>query len=1033
MPGSQTYTRGISVEEWWRFGAPPGLVTEDQFCVEGDGAIDPVALAEAVAAASLACPGARLVRRGFTWADSGRAPAVKVVQAGDFDRARLDSALLRTPLTCASTSGSTEVVLVQGAPSTVIFRAHPGVMDGRGVMLWQQQVFRALRGDAVEGATSRLNVDEVKAEVVASLGIDQPSPSAPSKTEWRSVLGELPSGPRRSMWRRRTIDGIHLGVAAKIARLVTAYGDGESDGSVGFPVDLRPYLPGLRTTAGVTGHVTVHVADGDDWNDVTIGLLKALSEHEFLASLGDPTVLAMPLPFMRELSRWMDNLARKTPDVIRERKLADHIATVSYLGAVDLADFCADGFEATSSYCLGAVTYSPELDIVESGGRTEVTVAWRDGPGAAGRAEALLDWIEEGLSPRAARCWDGNLTDQPVPDGAAGTLTGLFAAQAARTPAAVAISSPDGDMTYAELAGRSAAVAAALRARGIGRDDRVGLVAGRSADSIVAVWGILRAGAAYLAIDDSNPDARIAQLLTDAHSTVCLLEPLSAGRDFVPPGCQGISLSSLPHTEPADWRDADCRPDDLASIIYTSGSTGAPKGVEIEHRGLVNFARWATREAGIDSSTRIPLVGSMSFDIIGFSIFLPLLAGGTVLPVREVNAATLREVIEDGGINLLAVTPSHLDLISHAGVRRSTVRVVIAGGELLRRSTALRALATFGPDCRILNHWGPSEASIANAAHEFDPERDTDAGVPFGRPMDNNTIYLLDPQGRFVRPGEPGEAYVGGIQVARGYLGRPDLTRQRFTRLADGTRVYRTGDIVRLLPAGDLTFISRADDQVKIAGHRIEPAEIAQALEEHPHVTQAAVIPRTRPGRHEKELCAYITTDTGSTPDDLKTHLAQRLPGYMIPAVILTVPGIPQTLNGKTDPGQLPDPFAATAAAATPVPGRDEITTAIAAIWARTLQLDPAAIDEQTDFRELGGSSILMLTMIDEVSATMTGAARDRFTASLAQIIREPTLTRISILARQTQTTPSAGTRKDTEETADQQEKEMLEDRLLTR
>jgi amino acid adenylation domain-containing protein len=998
----ERYSRPISPNEWCRPASLPGRVEEVQICVEGEGVIDPSALSAAVATAAEACPGARLVRRGRRWVDSGTAPVVKVTSASGFDRARLDSPLLRNLLTCYNSS--CELVLVQGTPTAVIFRAHPGVMDGMGSLLWQRQVFRALRGEAVEDATSPLNYDMVMGEIAVRLGVDLPPPPPPPIVgpeqpgpPWRSVLGKLPSGPRRALWRRRTIDGTHPDVIAKIARLVTAHGDGAKEGIVEVPVDLRKYLPGLRTTAAVTGKVDLHVREGEDWTDVDASLLTALSEHQFLAYRGDPAQLRMPQPFLREVSRWIDLQARQNKDGFPDR--LRHMVGVSNLGAVDLADFCADGFEATSCYCLGAVVFSVEFDVVECGGRTELTLAWRDGPGVAERAEALLDQVVEELSPRAYRAWDGNRTERPARPA---TLTGLFAEQVRRTPGAVAISDPDGDVSYAELSECAAAVTAALAARGIGRGDRVGLVAGRTPAAIAAIWGILGAGAAYLPIDAGYPDARITGLLTAAAAPACLLEPSAAQRDILPAGCQPIRLDELPSAAPAaPWPTTPADPADLACVIFTSGSTGTPKGVEIEHRALVNYVRWATREAGLSATDKMPLIASISFDMAGCAIYLPLLNGGTVLPVAEVNAATLREVIEDRGATAVALTPSHLDLINHAGVRHSVMRVIMTAGELLRRTTALRARAIFGPQCAILCQWGPTETTIVNTSHRFDPDRDTDPGVPFGRPMDNNTVYLLDSRGRHVPPGEPGEACVGGPQLARGYLGSPELTRQRFTRLADGTRIYHTGDIARLLPAGELSFIARADDQVKIAGHRIEPAEIIQALEEHPQIAQAAVIPRTRPGRHDKELCAYAVTTTDTTPTDLTDHLRARLPGYMIPAHILAVPDIPRTPNGKTDPAQLPDPFAGTVHDAPATTGRDDITTAISGIWARTLHIDAHRIDEHANFRELGGNSILLLSMIDEISRTVAADAHAEFMTELRVMIRKPTVAQFRDLVRQ--------------------------------
>ena len=991
--------RPVSAAEWWALGAPDGLVKEVQVCLEGDGIIDPAALTSAVDVASRACPGTRLIRRGRQWVDSGHAPQVRVVDTAGFGRVRLDSPHLREQLTNEG-APACEVLLVPGAPTTVVFRAHP--MDGRGVMFWQQQVFRALRGEATEEASSMLAYEEARLRIVTDLGIDL-SPTAPEPPpEWRPVLGPLPRGPRRSIWHRRTIDGIHVGVTAKIARLVTAYRDGQTPGGSGrvaVPVDLRQFLPQLRATGGLTGMLKFDILEDDDWTDVDARLLTKLRELKFLAAVMDSAVLTMPMTLVREMQLWWDNQAKADTDFVRVRKLELCQVGVSHLGAVDLTDLSVDGFEATSVYSLGAIGFIPEIDIMESRGRTEVTVAWRDGPGSADRIEALLDRIEEELSPRAHRVWSGNDTERSTPDK---TLTTLFAEQIVRTPDAVAIASADGDTTYAELDRRSAGIAAALRERGIGRGDRVGLVAGRSPAAIAAVWGILRSGAAYLPIDASYPDARITQILAAASAPVCLLEQASTDRSLLPPGCVGVSLDDLPGAAPPGWQHIDGQVGDLACVIYTSGSTGEPKGVEIEHRSLVNYVRWVTREAGIDASTRMPLIASISFDMAGCAIYLPLLNGGTVLPLPEVNAATLREAIETGGANALAITPSHLDLINLASIRHSAMRVVMTAGELLRRSTALRAREIFGPGCRILCQWGPTETTIVNTSHEFDPEADTEAGVPFGRPMDNNTVYLLDSRGRFVPPGEPGEAYVGGVQVARGYLNRRDLTRQRFIRLADGTRVYRTGDIVRLLPSGEFGFVSRADDQVKVAGHRVEPAEIAQVLEDHPDVRQAVVVVRSRPGRQDHELCAYVVTG-GTIPTTLKDFLSARLPRYMVPTAIVSVPEIPRNANGKTDVSQLPDPFSPVpsgpeAGAATA--SRDEVADAVAGIWARTLQLDPRLIDEQTDFRDLGGNSVLMLSMIDEVSRTVAGDVQAEFMAGLGQIIREPTLGRVSDIAR---------------------------------
>ena len=304
-PGPGTYSRPITPSDWWMLSNPGELAMEIQLCVEGHGGIDPAALAGAVATASQACPGARLVRRGRRFVDSGQAPPVRVADAADFDRTRLDSPLLRTPL-ARNGRASCEVVLVQGTPTTVVFRAHHAMMDGHGAMFWQQQVFRALRGEPVAGAHSRLT--EVMEEVAATLGVDlPPAPPPPGLDglEWRYPLGSVPSGPRGSMWRRRVIDGTHPGVVAKIARQATAFGSRRA--LVDVPVDLRQFLPGLQTTVMASGKVRILVQEDDGWDDVQASLLTALREHQYLAHRGNPAVLGVPMPRLRKLRLRIDD------------------------------------------------------------------------------------------------------------------------------------------------------------------------------------------------------------------------------------------------------------------------------------------------------------------------------------------------------------------------------------------------------------------------------------------------------------------------------------------------------------------------------------------------------------------------------------------------------------------------------------------------------------------------------------------------------------------------------------------------------
>ncbi|GAA1899927.1 hypothetical protein GCM10009753_31400 [Streptantibioticus ferralitis] len=869
--------------------------------IEGDGGLRPDELTRAVAVASAANPGSRLVLEDKRWVDSGKAPGVRVLDEEPFNWERLDSPALRTELT---ESGPTcEVLLFPGASTIVVFRAAHAVMDGRGLLMWATDVFRVLRGHDPVGATSRINSEDLIRKICAP---DAPPPVSGIPTmEFASPLGPRPANSPGPLWRRRTVDGTHLGATAKvIAALAASYGPGRFI----VPVDLRRHTPGIRTTAMLAHALYLEVRAGDGWEEVQREMLTGMAERRELATGADPVVMEVPLPMLRVGAEDRDKNAAQNNSYPGR-------AFVSHLGTVDLDELSAIDFRATSVYALGNNNPGspPEIDLVETLGRTEITLTWHDGPGVAARANALLDTIEEALSPREYRQWAGNRTQRVLPS--EHSVVRLFREQVERTPDQIALSGPEGAISYAELSRRADAVAAELRRRGAGPGTVVGLLAGRTVAAIAGLWGVLRVGACYLPLDVRHPDLRLTELLTDAGSAYCLVEHLYAERDCIPDSCQPLPLDDLtaaggPSAEDAD---ADVSPSDLAYIIYTSGSTGRPKGVQIEHRNLVNYVHWATREFGVDDQTRLPLLTSPSFDVSGTSVFLPLLAGGQIILMRDdPHHLSLRHLLTDSGANALNLTPSHLDLIGRLDLAPTGYRSIIVVGEQLRVEVATRAQEMFGPHCRIINEYGPTEATIGCTAHTYKPPTDSTASVvPIGLPADNTTVFLLDAERRFVAPGEVGEMYLGGAQLARGYLGRPDLNRERFPTLADGTRVYRTGDLARLLPTGELEFIGRIDDQVKVRGHRVEPAEVAQILEDHPAVDRAVVVARSRTGPTSKALYAYVLANTAVGERQLADHLAARLPAYMVPAATVVVPELPYTVSGKVDIRALPDPFEA--------------------------------------------------------------------------------------------------------------------------
>ncbi|MEY9964126.1 amino acid adenylation domain-containing protein [Streptacidiphilus sp. MAP12-16] len=1001
--GQQRYSRAVSPMEWAFLGTRPGhsLV---QHVVEGEGTLRADQLAAAVAVASEASPGTRLIREGQRWVDSGTAPVLRVLDGGSSYRELLHSPALRTPLGATGATGGTdatcEVLLVPGEPSTVVFRAFHGVTDGRGLLLWALDVFRVLRGEDPLGAASALNHHELVQQLHLPGGLPPTAPAAP--LEWPSPLGPRSRASNGLLWRRRSVDGSHAAATAKVAAaLAGAYGPGPFFAAV----DLRRHDPDLRSTAMLAHGLRLDVRSGDGWQQVHQQMLTALAEHKELAMPVAPWILRTPLPLMRLANAGIERAAT------RKGRYSSQ-AYISHLGAIDLADLSTDDFQATTTYALGGTSPGgpPEIDLVESGGRTEITLAWHDGPGTGQRADDLLDVVEEALSPREYRQWAGNRTERPLPS--EHSVVRLFREQAERTPHRTALSGPEGDVTYAELSLRADAVAAELRRLGAGPGTVVGLLADRSVAAVAGLWGVLRAGACYLPLDARHPDARIAELLADAGSAFCLVQRPYEQRECVPPGCRSLILDELAASGGSDaesFQDAAVSPGDLAYIIYTSGSTGRPKGVQIEHQSLLNYVHWATRAFDVDAETRLPLLTSPSFDVSGTSVFLPLLVGGEVVLLRDdPNHLSLGRLLEHSGANALNLTPSHLDLIGRLDLAPTGFRTVVVVGEQLRVEVAARAQEMFGPKCRIINLYGPTEATIGCTAHTFDREVDGgSAVVPIGLPADNTTVYLLDGERRFVAPGEVGEMYLGGAQLARGYLGRPDLDRERFPRLADGSRVYRTGDLARTLPSGEIEFVGRIDDQVKVRGHRVEPAEVAQAFEDHPAVDRAVVVARTRAGRSGKALYGYVLANAPVTADELEEYVASRLPAYMVPAATVVVPELPYTVSGKVDVRALPDPFGdepgtAEDGGADPNAPVDPVEEAVAQIWARTLGVERSRLDGRTDFHRMGGDSVSLLAMLAGVCREVLDPGQeDAFMGDLAGFLGEPTLERVTALIQE--------------------------------
>jgi amino acid adenylation domain-containing protein len=574
--------------------------------------------------------------------------------------------------------------------------------------------------------------------------------------------------------------------------------------------------------------------------------------------------------------------------------------------------------------------------------------------------------------------WQGEPIE--LPRGA--TLHGLFAAQAARTPGNVAVAGEGEEITYADLARRASALARRLRALGVGPDRVVGLSVERSPRLIVGVLGTLAAGGAYLPLDPELPAERLAWMLADAGAAVVLAEERT--REAVAgSGARVVLLDAEPDGEPegaapagGEGWGAGAAAANLAYVLYTSGSSGQPKGVMVTHGGICATLGWRLQEFGLAPGDRVLQNIPYTFDPAVWQTFGALLSGARLILVpaeRHRDAPYLARTIREGAVTITDFPPSLLRVLLDGRLLAGSpaLRCLFVGGEAFPPELAERGVADLGAG--LYNAYGPTEACIDVACWACRREAGGQQRVPIGRPIAGKRVLLLDAGLEPVPIGLPGELFAGGDGLARGYVGRPDLTARSFVpdpfAAAPGARLYRTGDLARFRPDGVLEFLGRTDRQVKVRGLRIEPGGIEALLGRHPQVLAAAVLVREdAPGN--PQLVAYFAPRDGAPERAaLAAHLRRELPAYMVPNAFVELAALPLTANGKVDRDALlalPAPAAPAASYAAP---RSELERILSEIWTAALQVERVGIDDS--FFDLGGHSLLMIRVHARLAAAL--------------------------------------------------------------
>jgi amino acid adenylation domain-containing protein len=567
----------------------------------------------------------------------------------------------------------------------------------------------------------------------------------------------------------------------------------------------------------------------------------------------------------------------------------------------------------------------------------------------------------------------------------------LFVEQVGRSPGAVAVVCGGESLSFAELDERSSRLASFLVGLGVGSEVLVGICVERSVQMLVGLLGVLKAGGAYVPIDPAYPVERQAFMLSDSGAPVVLtqerlveglpvegVEVVCLDRDWpVVAGCSAVAPEVV------------CDPEQLAYVIYTSGSTGKPKGVQITHRSLVNFL-WSMRDRpGLGADDVLVAVTTLSFDIAGLELYLPLVVGARlVIAEGEVvsDPRALAGLLESSGATVLQATPTTWRMLVDSGWSAGGGLKGLCGGEALPVVLADRLVAV---GVELWNMYGPTETTIWSTCYRVPGG---EGSISIGRPIANTTLLILDESMQPVPDGEIGELWIGGDGLARGYRGRPDLTEERF--VADpfdetaGARIYRTGDLARYRADGNVEFLGRIDHQVKVNGFRIELGEIETVLARHPDVADAVVVARGEGA--SAELAAYVVPKQAVAAYELREYAAEKLPVYMVPSTVTPLGAFPLTPNGKVDRKALPEPTRSRSADRELVEPRTELEQRLATIWQRELGIEKIGVSD--NFFDLGVRSIVAASLFAAIEHEIGN------NLPLGAIFRAPTIEKLARL-----------------------------------
>ncbi|QZY57306.1 non-ribosomal peptide synthetase [Crassaminicella profunda] len=922
-----------------------------QFIIDFDGDLDKVKFEEAVKKAGDFCPGARIMLKGNQWVDTQVTTPI-FYRKDDFDGYDFSKLDIFKKKIDVKKNPATEIYVLPSA-NKIIFRVFHGAMDGQGALIWVKNIFRALREEDLVEAKSE-ETDLSFAKLVNGKKID-------NELKFNKILfkNRRKLGNYQIYWKRLSIEGRFLGVVGKIAKALTESFQEEHNKFL-IPVDMRRYNKNIISTGNLTLPIFIETHKGETWKDINAKLIDSLKNAKELNLRNADFGCLTKLP--RKVLRNSIRLLTFYQDFIQKYMIG---GIISFLGDIQLESFSFDDFKAKAFYAMPVQQpLSPlSIVIVQTDEKTEILVSCYEDIIKEKECDEILKKIEDTLMGKEIYNKLNN-TYKNFSDSK--NIIDLFKKEEKKNPNAIAVSWKGKELTYKELDEKSDTLANFMKERGLKKGNQIALFLRRNIDLFICIFASIKIGAIYIPIDIDYDKNRIKGILNDENLDLIFSSKDTYDRIAELTKKEIINIDLFKFSNWIKFDYYDINEDDIVYKIYTSGSTGNPKGVQISHKSLVNYLLWAKDTYSTNKTSRFPLFTSIGVDLTVTSIFLPLISGGSVEVFDEnTNHITLRKIIEDNKIDCIKLTPTHLKLIAHLDLKGKNKKLLIVGGEKFDTKLAIMMQEKLSKNCKIINEYGPTEATVGCIYHIFDPQNDiNDNTVPIGVPIYNTEILLLDKKMKLVEPGEIGEIYILGECLATGYYKNEKLNTEKFIYV-EGKKAYKTGDLGKITKRNKYIYLGRKDDQIKLYGHRVETIEIEGVLNRYGGINTSIIKPLEQ---NKNYLVAYYMADRKIDSTKLKEYLRGKLPIYMIPKFFMEMDEIPLGISGKIDRSRLPKVHNDMMIPTTDANHFNEIEDEIVRIWSLVLEIDDKSIGHKDEFYDLGGDSFGLIRMVFEIT-----------------------------------------------------------------